>query len=233
MRTILIVEDVIETRNWLAAIAAEAFPGCTIGHADSVRSALAEIRRAVPDVALIDLGLPDGSGIDVLRELRRMQPEALCVITTVMGDDANIVAALSVGANGYLLKEQPAERIGRQLSQLAEGIPALSPSIAQRLMEHFQRTGPVAGEDDELTAREREVLALISRGLRNVDVAAQLGIAETTVATHLKSIYRKLGISSRAEAAWHAAMLGLTPGKAEANGTSTADTAVDRDQGQD
>jgi len=212
MSIVLIVEDVVETSRWLAVIATEAFPGCKIVYADSVRAALAEIRRVDPDVALIDLGLPDGSGIDVLRELRSSRPEALCVITTVMGDDANIVAALSVGANGYLLKEQPAERISRQLSQLAEGIPALSPSIAQRLMEHFRHTGPAANEDGELTAREKEVLAFISRGLRNVDVASQLGMAEATVATHLKSIYRKLGISSRAEASWHAARMGLKPG---------------------
>ena len=213
MRNVLIVEDVFETSRWLSAIAGQAFPGCTVNHADSVRSALAEIRRTEPDVALIDLGLPDGSGIEVLRELRRAQPDALCVITTVMGDDANIVAALSVGANGYLLKEQPAERISRQLSQLAEGIPALSPSIAQRLMAHFQHTGPAANEESELTAREKEVLAFISRGLRNSDVAHQLGMAETTVATHLKSIYRKLGISSRAEASWHAARMGLKPSR--------------------
>lgn len=212
MRSVMIVEDVVETSQWLAEIASGAFPGCEIGHADSVRGALARIQRSAPDVALIDLGLPDGSGIEVLRELRRTQPEALCVITTVMGDDANIVAALSVGANGYLLKEQPAERIRRQLSQLAEGIPALSPSIARRLMEHFQHTGPAANEDGELTAREKEVLAFISRGLRNIDVARQLGMAEATVATHLKSIYRKLGISSRAEASWHAARMGLKPG---------------------
>lgn len=211
MPHVLIVEDVVETSRWLAAIAAEAFPGCAISQSDSVRSALAAIRRDEPDIALIDLGLPDGSGIDVLRELRRSRPDALCVITTVMGDDANIVAALSVGASGYLLKEQPAERISRQLSQLAEGIPALSPSIAQRLMDHFQHTGPAANEDGELTMREKEVLAFISRGLRNVDVAGQLGIAEATVATHLKSIYRKLGISSRAEASWHATRMGLKP----------------------
>lgn len=211
MRNVLIVEDVVETSHWLAAIAVEAFPGCAVRRVDSVRGALAQIRDNAPDVALIDLGLPDGSGIDVLRELRRVQPEALCVITTVMGDDANIVAALSVGANGYLLKEQPAERIIRQLSQLAEGMPALSPSIAQRLMEHFQHTGPAANEDDALTVREKEVLAFISRGLRNSDVAKQLGMAEATVATHLKSIYRKLGISSRAEASWHATRMGLKP----------------------
>lgn len=76
-------------------------------------------------------------------------------------------------------------------------------------MEHFQRTGPAAAGDDDLSEREKQALALISRSLRNIDVATQLGIAESTVASHIKSIYRKLGISSRAEAAWHATRMGL------------------------
>lgn len=210
MKRVLIVEDISETRRWLAAIAADAFPRCIVDDAGSVGGALATVRRHAPDVALVDLGLPDGSGLDVLRHLKVAAPEALCVITTVMGDDANIVAALSLGASGYLLKEQPAERITRQLSQLADGLPALSPSIARRIMEHFRRTGPAANEETDLTAREKDVLALISRGLRNSDVAQQLGMAEGTVASHIKSIYRKLGISSRAEASWYATRMGLT-----------------------
>ena len=209
-KRILIVEDISETRHWLASIAAQAFPGCSVDDAASVGSAFAAVARHAPDVALIDLGLPDGSGLDVLRHLKIAAPDALCVITTAMGDDANIVAALSLGASGYLLKEQPAELITRQLSQLADGLPALSPAIARRIMEHFRRTGPVANEETELTAREKEVLALISRGLRNSDVAQQLGMAEGTVASHIKSIYRKLGISSRAEASWYATRMGLT-----------------------
>jgi DNA-binding NarL/FixJ family response regulator len=209
MKRVLIVEDMAESRQWLGAIAAEAFPGCLVAYACSVSTALAAIRRHAPDVCLIDLGLPDGSGLDVLRHLKAASPDALCVITTVMGDDANIVAALSLGANGYLLKEQPANLIARQLSQLADGVPALSPSIARRIMEHFRRTGPSINEETGLTVREREVLAFISRGLRNRDVAQQLGVAEGTVASHLKTIYRKLGISSRAEASWHATRMGL------------------------
>lgn len=221
MKKILVVEDVEETSRWLAAIAAQAFPGCTVGYADSVSTALAQIRRDKPDIALVDLRLPDGSGVEVLNQLKATGPESLCVVTTVMGDDASIVAALSAGASGYLLKEQPPERIARQLTQLAEGIPALSPSIARRIMEHFSHTGPTSNEEAELTDREKEVLALIGRGLRNIDVARQIGVAEGTVASHLKSIYRKLGISSRAEASWHATRMGLrsdrphkSPGKA-------------------
>ena len=209
MQKVLIVEDVAETRLWLHDMAAEAFPGCRTLLVGSVRAALAALETTEPDVALIDIGLPDGSGIDLLRQIRRRNPATLCVITTVLGDDANIVAALSVGANGYLLKEQAPERILRQLAQLADGIPALSPSIARRIMEHFRLTGPVDSEDLSLTTRERQVLGLISRGLRNADVARQLELSETTVASHIKAIYRKLGISSRAEATWHATRMGL------------------------
>jgi len=212
MKQVLIVEDVAETRNWLSNVAIAAFPECITTMADSLRAGRAAVDRHVFDMALIDLKLPDGNGLDLLSHIRQSGASTLAVVTTVMADDANIVAALSRGASGYLLKEQPAERIVQQLTQLAEGVPALSPSIARRIMEHFRRTGPVVEEASTLTAREREVLALISRGLRNVDVADALGLSESTIASHLKSTYRKLGISSRAEASWHATRMGLTPG---------------------
>lgn len=207
-KRVLIVEDLAETQKWLAAIVQTAFPGAEVDFAGSMRSGLAAAARRDYDVALIDLGLPDGSGLEVMRNLLLLQPETLCVVTTVVGDDAHIVAALSSGAKGYLLKEQPAELIAHQLTQLRSGIPALSPSIARRIMEHFRLTGP-ADSNDAITEREKQVLALIGRGLRNVDVAGQLDVAESTVAWHIKSIYRKLGISTRAEASWHATRMGL------------------------
>jgi DNA-binding NarL/FixJ family response regulator len=209
MKHCLIIEDIVETRRWLAEIVAAAFPACCIREAGTRRAALQMLETETFDLALIDLGLPDGSGLDVMQRLQRTAPQATCVVTTAMGDDAHIVAALSAGAWGYLLKEQPAELLSRQLRQLAAGVPALSPAIAKRIMEHFQRTGPAHLEDSTLSNREKETLSLISRGLRNSEVAAQLGIAESTVASHIKSIYRKLNITSRAEAAWHATRLGL------------------------
>lgn len=209
MNRILIVEDVAETRRWLAEIAQAAFPGCRIDEAASMRAGIGLSTGAEFDLALIDLGLPDGSGLEVLRKLRAVCPRTICVVTTVMGDDAHIVAALSAGAQGYLLKEQPAAQLTRQLVQLTEGVLALSPSIARRIMEHFRLTGPAENSTEALTLREKEVLAHISRGLRNADVAQSLSIAESTVASHIKAIYRKLDISTRAEASWHASRLGL------------------------
>ena len=209
MRNVLIVEDVAETRRWLSEIVLSAFPECGIQEAESVSRGISATQKQVFDLALIDLGLPDGSGLEVLRHLRQSDAETLCVITTVVGDDAHIVAALSAGAQGYLLKEQSAELLSRQLTQLAEGVPALSPSIAQRIMRHFQMTGPASDCDSDLSDREKQTLSLIARGFRNSDAAEHLGIAECTVASHIKAIYRKLGISTRAEASWHATRLGL------------------------
>lgn len=209
MKHILIVEDISETRIWLTTIINVAFSDCLVESVASVRAGINAVTQKKYDLALIDLGLPDGSGLDVLRSIKSTNPDTICVITTVMGDDAHIVAALSAGAQGYLLKEQPAELLSKQLKQLVEGIPALSPSIAQRIMEHFRLTGPVAEPENTLTAREQDVLALIGRGHRNIDVAETLKLSENTVASHIKSIYRKLGISSRAEASWHATQLGL------------------------
>lgn len=209
MQRILIVEDISETRRWLQDIVRAAFPQCRITDAGSMAAGLKAVDDLPFDLALIDLGLPDGSGLEILRKFRLVRPETLCVITTVMGEDSHIISALSAGAQGYLLKEQPEDLLSRQLTQLTEGVPALSPSIARRIMEHFRLTGPADEGESALTEREKETLSLIARGYRNSDAAKSLGIAECTVASHIRAIYRKLGISSRAEASWHATRLGL------------------------
>jgi DNA-binding NarL/FixJ family response regulator len=208
--TLLIVEDVPEALAWLADLARSAFPGVTVGETRTVREAVSRIEGASWDMALVDLGLPDGSGLDIIRRLKATSPDTICIVSTVLGDDAHVVAALSAGAQGYILKGQPEAIVRRQLVQLQFGIPALSPAIARRIMEHFQRTGPVDDEIQALTARETDVLTMVSKGFRNAEVAQALGLAESTIATHVKSIYRKLGISSRAEAALHATRMGLT-----------------------
>lgn len=210
LENLLIVEDVPEALAWLTQVALTAFPDSKVTQARNVREAINRIEGTIWHMALVDLGLPDGSGLDVIRRLTAISPDTICIVTTVLGDDAHIVAALSAGAQGYILKGQPEAVVRRQLIQLQHGIPALSPTIARRIMEHFQRTGPVDGEIAPLTTREADVLKMVSRGLRNAEVAQALGLAESTIATHVKSIYRKLGISSRAEAALHATRLGLT-----------------------
>jgi len=209
MNHCLIVEDDPSCRRWLFDIVEEAFPGAQILEAGNLQAGQELAARHAIDLALIDLALPDGSGLDAVRFLRRKSPQALSVIITVIGDDAQIVAALSAGAAGYLLKEYPADLLSRQLRELEAGIPPLSPSVAHRIIGHFQRTGPSETLKAELTKREKETLALISRGFRNSEAAAQLGVSPSTVASHIKSIYQKLGISTRAEASWCATRLGI------------------------
>ncbi|WP_204318822.1 LuxR C-terminal-related transcriptional regulator [Pseudooceanicola aestuarii] len=228
---ILIVEDIAETRRWLVDIVAEAFTDTQVTTAGTLRAARALLDQPF-DLALIDLGLPDGSGLDLLRAIHARpaprdslapggvapggpapaSPHPICIVTTVMGDDASVVGALSAGADGYLLKENPASILVHQLRQIHMGVPALSPSIARRIMTHFSFTGPSSPPEHGLTERETEVLALIARGMRNSEVGRALGLADTTVASYIKSVYRKLGISSRAEAAWHATRMGLNHG---------------------
>lgn len=211
MKKILILEDLTDTRRWLCELARNAVGPCSISEAGDIRTALQLVREEAFDLALIDLGLPDGSGLDVIRAVTGKDADTIAIVMTVIGEDASVVAALAAGAQGYLLKDTDEALLARQLSQYADGVPLLSPAIARRIVTHFRETGPAAAEDGTLTDREKDVLALIGRGLRNADVASALGVAESTVASHIKSVYRKLGISSRAEASWHATRLGLRP----------------------
>lgn len=208
MKRILLVEDVASCRIWLRDILRAAFDSPDITEACNLRAAMAALQETF-DLVLLDLYLPDGDGLDFLRQLRARDDHTLCVVTTAFGDDGHIVGALACGADGYLLKDQSPELVTRQLRQIDLGLPALSPPVARRIMEHFRLTGPVTMTEHNLTPRERDVLALIGRGLRNGEVARELGLSENTVAGYIKSVYRKLGISSRAEAAWHSTRLGL------------------------
>jgi DNA-binding NarL/FixJ family response regulator len=209
MKKVLIIEDAPHTRNWLHEVVSDAFPDAAVSDADTVKMALNALQKESYCLALVDLGLPDGSGLEVLRWLQRNHPQSLSVVLTVMNEDEMLLAAFSAGAQGYLLKEQSRSEVKSQLLGLRDGAPILSPTIAKRLVEHFRQTGPARAEDSGVTMREKEILALIGRGYRNKDVAEALRVSENTVASHVKSIYGKLNISSRAEASWYATKFGL------------------------
>lgn len=209
IRRILIVEDVQQARSFLAAILKDLFADATLTEAADMRSALNFCARKQFDLALVDLQLPDGDGYAVLRKLSETQDNITSIVTTAMGSDSAIVAALSAGADGYLLKSDPPDLIASQLRNIQGGTLPLSPAIARRVMDHFRTTGPNVEDAANLTPREAEVLSLVGRGLRVSDVAAALDLAPSTVSSHVKAIYRKLNISSRAEAAYQAARMGL------------------------
>jgi DNA-binding NarL/FixJ family response regulator len=209
---VLILEDRGESRDFLASIVRQTFPHVTVHGATDLRSA----RKLVAEhpalrFALIDLGLPDGSGIELIRELQASHPETPSIVTTVYSDDDSLFAAIAAGAQGYLLKGQPEALLRTHLTQLGQGLLPLSPSVARRMLEHFRarELAVVDAEDVALSPRETEVLTYIGRGLRVSEVARLLGLAESTVAGYVKVLYRKLNISSRAEAALEAVKRGL------------------------
>lgn len=210
-RSALVLEDIPEVSTWLAALLPDLFPGIAVHTAPTLAAARNFLTTAGPlDLALIDLALPDGNGTDLIRELANTRPTCTVVVTTLFADDEFLFPALRAGAQGYLLKDQPPGKFAAALRGILDGEPPLSPSIAHRLLRTFgppAMAGPAAMP--ALTTREREVLTLTAKGYRLPEVAERLAVSRHTVSDHLKSIYRKLKINTRAEAALEAARLGL------------------------
>ena len=211
MKQGLVVEDLPGPAQWLSATLAEAFPGIAVSVVHSLGAAREWISTQAPDICLLDLGLPDGNGTDLIRPLHARHPACACVVTTIYADDRHLFPALRAGAAGYLLKDQPREKVIAALRGIVAGEPPLSPAIAQRLLRLFGETDePAAATDDQkLTPRERETLALVAKGFKLQEVAGQLGVTRNTAAGFIKMVYRKLNISNRAEATMEAARMGL------------------------
>ncbi|MBI5277484.1 MAG: response regulator transcription factor [Burkholderiales bacterium] len=216
MNSALVVEDLPEIRAWLAEVACEAFPGLRVRSAARRDEGLDWVQREQFDLALVDLGLPDGSGTDVVGALRVHQPRTLSVVVTIYDDDEHLFPALQAGAFGYLLKEQPRDVLVAQLLRITQGEPPLSPPIARRVLAYFagaahQRLQLVRQLEQEahLTDRETEVLQRVAKGYTLPEIAQQFGLSRHTIADHIKQVYRKLNVSSRAEAALEAARRGL------------------------
>ncbi|HNT38304.1 MAG TPA: response regulator transcription factor EmbR [Rubrivivax sp.] len=213
MKNILLLEDLPEIRAWLRKLVLQVFPTAQIAEGARVADALALVTAVKFDLALVDLGLPDGSGVDVVTKLRDVQPECQSVVVTIHDDDEHLFPALQAGAFGYILKEQPRELITEQLQRISQGEPPLSPSIARRVMAHFASTAKPRADatliNVSLTERESEVLLRVAKGYTLPEIGVQLGLSRHTIADYVKQIYRKLNVSSRAEAALEAQRLGL------------------------
>ena len=207
----LLLEDLPDVASWLATLLRDRFPGVEVAHASTIAEGLRLLDSGfVADLALVDLGLPDGNGTTLIQALAQRQPGCTIVVTTLFGDDAHVFPALRAGAHGYLLKDQPEEKLAAALDGILRGEAPLSPAIAQRLLRVFTAPPEPAHPDaDQLTAREREVLVLVSKGCRLPELAERLQISRHTVSDHLKHIYRKLKVNSRAEATLEAARMGL------------------------
>jgi DNA-binding NarL/FixJ family response regulator len=210
---VLLVEDDDATRERLAR-AVELFPGLRlVAVASSCREAREQLERVRPAVLLVDLGLPDGSGIDVIREAKRRHSGIEVMVITVFGDDRHVVSAIEAGATGYVLKDGSDEYIGQSILEIVRGGSPISPAIARNLLRRFrEQPVPYASVDAELpglTDREQEVLRLLMKGFTFQEIGNLLGISAHTVTSHVKHIYEKLEVRSRAEAVYEALQLGI------------------------
>lgn len=213
--TCLLVEDHAPTQVALTKMVETSFTGVSVRSFSNLRAVQKWLEEAGADelaslkIALIDLGLPDGSGIDLIRKIKELACEVMNIVVTIYDDDARLFGALTAGAYGYLLKSDDPSTMKATFSRIAAGEPPLSPSIAHRLLAHFHHRPNDVQDEIPLSPREGEILTLIARGHTVPEAAGLLGLSAQTVAGYVKNIYQKLHISSRAEATREAFRLGL------------------------
>ena len=190
-----------------------------LGAVSDGAAAIALLNDVAPDVMLVDLGLPDIDGVELIGRAVARHPGTDVLVVTMFGDDEHVLASIAAGATGYLLKDTSIERIVASICEIRAGGSPISPTIARKVLTRFRGTsatapapngvvGP-ATETSPLSARETDILRLVSKGLSCAEVGEHLSISNHTVVTHVKNIYRKLAVHSRGEAIFEAGQLGL------------------------
>lgn len=231
MWRVLIVEDDPQTRDFFAASVAGSAQLALAGSLGSVAEArawLATPANAV-DVLLADLGLPDGSGLDVIRYARQLHPNCEPLVISMFGDEDNVLASIEAGALGYIHKDSTPENVADAVVQMKLGASPISPMIARRVLSKYlslhatraaaapalasrqPAAASAASGPIPLSAKEQQVLELIARGYSYSETARLQGVSVHTVRSHIKSLYGKLAVHSKNEAVFEAAKLGLLP----------------------
>jgi DNA-binding NarL/FixJ family response regulator len=207
--TVLVVEDDAPTRARLArAIGADGRLRLA-GEAGTAREGAELLGREAPDVLLVDLGLPDGNGIELIRASRQLSADTQAMVITIFGDEKTVVEAIEAGARGYLLKDGSEEEIAAAIQELLAGGCPISPQIARHLLRRFQEAPAPSVPAPALSDREREVLDLVVRGFTFGEIGQLLAISSHTVSTYVRRVYRKLEVRSRSEAVYEALQLGI------------------------
>ncbi len=203
----LLVEDNKDNRRWLCTIITGAFPKSKVFEAATFKQATDLLEHQEFGLTILDIGLPDGNGVDLVSYVNRYSSGAWCVFATIYDDDEHLFSALKAGADGYLLKSRPSDELICQLRRIVEGEPPLSPSIARRMMMYFSEQKSL--QKRSLSPRESEVLRLLAIGKSNKQIANDLELSPNTVADYIKTIYKKLQVNNRTRAAHKAVNMGL------------------------
>lgn len=217
---VALVEDEESTRERIARVI-RADPSLHLvyqaGTAADILSWLsAQPREQAPNVLLVDLGLPDLPGLEVIRRCRSLHPSCDVMVITMFGDEANVLKSIENGARGYLLKDGTEADLATHVLNLRAGGSPMSPLIARQLLERWAHQSPATGSgaktpNNPMSKREHEVLDLLARGFTYAETARHLGISLATVHTHVSSIYGKLDVHNKAEAVYEARHQGWLP----------------------
>jgi DNA-binding NarL/FixJ family response regulator len=210
---VAIVEDDAVPRERYVELLAAATDMRLLWAARSAAEALRLLESGAPQVLLVDLGLPDGSGLEVIGRARAHHPGCEVMVVSVFGDEQHVVAAIAAGASGYLLKDALADSFLNTIRELRAGGSPISPSIARIILNRARPAGPPAASGEppecELAERERQILGLVAKGFNFQEIGRLLDVSNNTVKTHIYRIYRKLSVHSRGEAVFEAKRLGL------------------------
>lgn len=212
MYSVLLVEDEDNTRKRLTQVINNHPELELIDSYATFTAAMACIKHTQPDVLICDLGLPDGNGIDLIKEIRRRNYQTETMVITVFGDEQHVLSAIEAGATGYLLKDGRADYIAESIMQMMQGGSPISASIARHLLKAFNADSNGAEHNDTphtLSKQEVTVLRYLSKGFNCSDIADLLDISPHTVTTYIKRIYRKLAVHSRSQAIYEAHKMGI------------------------
>ena len=205
---IAIVEDDLSFRKLLVSTLQADPDHAVVAEFSEGGAAVRAMSDLAPDMVLVDRGLPDMSGIEVIRQLKASHPECDILVVTTFGDERTITSALEAGANGYLLKGTTLEELRRDIQHLRTGGSPLSPMVARQLLNKLQSkaadSAPQVPGGTKLTRREHDILQMIAKGFSYAETSQICGVASATVHSHLKSIYRKLEVHSKTEAVYEA-----------------------------
>lgn len=204
----VIVEDDERIREHLAKAVNGHKQLCLQAVAGNVQEARVALATH-PRIVLIDLGLPDGNGIDLISEFYNANDKTEFMVITVFGDAGHVIPALEAGATGYLTKETPMHKIAPAIMDMIHGGSPISPAIARKMLTRFQPATTVPSNKVSLTDRESEVLMVLAQGYNHNEAATMLKISYHTLVSHVKHIYKKLAVNSRSEAIHEAGQLGL------------------------
>ncbi|GIH93444.1 response regulator [Planobispora siamensis] len=209
MTKVLVVDDHPVFREGVASLLSRAEGVELVGEAGSGEEAVRLSRECDPDIVLMDLHMPGLGGVEAIRRITGDNPDTGVIVLTMLEDDESVVAAIRAGARGYVVKGAEREALLRAIHAVARGEALLGAAVAGKVLRRAARGAGSPAAIDALTPREREVLGLIGQGLLNHEIARRLVISERTVGNHITSIFRKLRVADRAQAALRARDAGL------------------------